>query len=261
MENVPHQLTEQIWHRLIGLQYANGDFAELRELKSLTKDEFVSVIRYLLGHRYIRTYNANRPQHPNYYVTDASNLCGVPDVNYYLPERNFSGTILKKYINNALSSLSELITNPIPLDPQTNPPGIKVDLVKESSRLRELSKRIQSKVLVDTMEDEKNEDKDGDRDKFRFKFGKEDGSNVIFIAQFSGTWRASNHSITDSGILEIIGSKIKKYVHESEDVLPGVIYSLRCVCATSSYGEDGIQLDSLEEVDAIPMTELIYKYE
>lgn len=261
MKNVPHPLTAQIWNRLIRLQYVKGDLMELKELEHLTNDEFISIFRYLLGNGYVRALSRISHIQPTYFVTDRDNLAGTSAVEFYLQERYLNGTILKKYLDNALSSLGELIVNTVPLDPQTNPPGINVELVNESSRLRELRERLQSRILVDTVEAQKNEDKDGDRDKFHFRFEKEDGSKIIFIAQFSGTWLASNRPVTDSELIATMSGKIRKYIHDNEDILPGVIYRLRCVCATSSHGEDGIQLDSLEEVEAISMIELIYKYE
>lgn len=261
MENVPHQLTEQIWHKIIGLQYECGDLSDLKELEHLTGEDFRSIIRYLLSHGYLAIRSIDRLKTGSYFVTDFKNKSKIPKAKFYLPENSFHGSILQRYIDNALTSLSNLVVNTIPLDAQTNPPGIKAELVNESSRLRELKERLENKVLIDTIQAERDEDKDGDRDKFRFKLKKEDGVKILFITQFSDTWRASNRSVTDAEIIQIMGNKISEYIHECEDLLPGVIYNLRCICATSSHGEDGIQISSLEEVEHIPMKSLIYKYE
>lgn len=260
MENAPHVLTRQIWHKLIKLQYYHGDVSVLKELEHIPKDKFQAILEYLIAHKYIYRIGKNHFESLKYYVKDDNNLCNrSAEGGFYLPEKRYQGEILLEYINNALSALGDFITSPIPLDPTTNPPEANIELIRESSRLRKLKENLDSKVNLSTISSTDFDDKDSDRDKFHFEVQRENGSKVTFLAQVSGTWRAVNKEASDPDIVTVFKDKIEDYINGCDGLLKYSQYILRCICATSNHGIDGVQLDNFEELKSCNLESLIYK--
>lgn len=260
MENAPHVLTRQIWHRLIKLQYFHGDVSGLKELEHIPKDKFQAILEYLIEHRYIYRIGKNHFDSLKYYVKDDRNLYNsLGDGGFYIPQQEFNSEVLLEYINNALSALGDLTTNPVILDPTTNPPEANIELIRESSNFRKLKENLDSKIDLSTMSSNTYDDKDSDRDKFHFEIQRENGSKVVFLAQVSGTWRAVNKEISDKDIVSVFNDKIINYINSCDSILKYSQYILKCICATSSHGVDGVQLDSFEEFKFCNLESLIYK--